>query len=83
MKVLVPVDGSENAQRALAHVVGTRMWYRDPVELHVVNVQRRIASGAVRMFISQEVLNDYYREEGEKALAPSRQMLSDANVPFE
>lgn len=83
LRILVPVDGSDNAMRALQHVVDTRGWYRDDIEVHVVNVQRRIASGAVRMFIAQDVLNDYYREEGDKALAASRGFLADAGVAFE
>lgn len=83
VKILVPVDGSENALRALKYAVDLRNLYREAVELHVINVQRRIASGAVRMFIAQDVLDDYHREEGEKALASSRAFLASAGVPFE
>lgn len=83
VKILVPVDGSDNALRALKYAVEMRNLYRDAVELHVINVQRRIASGAVRMFISQDVLDDYHREEGDKALASARQFLASASVPFE
>jgi nucleotide-binding universal stress UspA family protein len=81
LKVLVPVDGSENALRALSHVVATKEWYREPLDVHVLNVQRRVASGAVRMFVSQDVLHDYYREEGEAALKGARAMLAGSDVP--
>lgn len=83
VRILVPVDGSDNALRALKYAVELRNLYRDAVELHVINVQRRIASGAVRMFVSQDVLDDYHREEGDKALASARQFLASAGVPFE
>ena len=80
LKVLVPLDGSENALRAVRHVIDTQDWYREVPEVHILNVQRRIASGAVRMFVSQDVIQDYYREEGEKALEPARALLSAASL---
>ncbi len=82
MKVLVPVDGSENALRALRHVLATRDWYRDSPDIHLLNVQRRIASGAVRMFVSQDVIHDYYREESENALKSAREVMAQAGVAF-
>jgi nucleotide-binding universal stress UspA family protein len=80
LKVLVPVDGSDNALRALRHVIATRSRYSDSLDLHVLNVQRPIASGAVRMFISQDTLNDYYREEGEKALESARELTAQSGM---
>ena len=82
LKVLVPVDGSENALRALRHVMATREWYREALEVHVLNVQRRVASGAVRMFVSQDLLHDYYREEGEAALKGARELLAASELPY-
>lgn len=82
-KAVVPVDGSENALRAVKHVIELRDLLREPIELHVINVQRRIASGAVRMFISQDVLDDYHREEGDKALASARALLTASGMRFE
>jgi len=79
-KIVVPIDGSENALRALqvaaarCHLVGA--------QLHLVNVQPPITSGNVRMFVSQEMIHRYHEEEGEKALASARQMLTAIKVPF-
>lgn len=82
MKILVPFDGSDNALRALRQVIDRRDWYREPPELHVVNVQLPIASGAVKMFISADQLREYYEDEGEKALKRAREALQDSGVPF-
>jgi nucleotide-binding universal stress UspA family protein len=82
MKILIPIDGSENALRALRHVLDRRDWYRDTLEIHLINVQPPVASGAVRMFIPQEQLREYYDEEGQKALKAARQLLQDSGIPF-
>ncbi len=81
MKILVPFDGSDNALRALQQVIEHRDWYRDAPELHVLNVQLPVASGAVKMFIAADQLRDYYEEEGEKALQRARAALQAAGVP--
>jgi len=82
MKILVPFDGSDNALRALKQVLDHRDWYRETLEVHVVNVQLPVASGAVKMFISADQLRDYYEEEGEKALLRAREALQAAGVIF-
>lgn len=82
MKILVPFDGSDNALRALRQVIDRRDWYREQPEVHVVNVQFPVASGAVKMFISSDQLRDYYEEEGEKALERAREVLDASGVPY-
>jgi nucleotide-binding universal stress UspA family protein len=82
-KLLVPVDGSENSLRAVDFVIKKAGWYREPVEIHLLNVQPPIVSGNVTMFISQDQLNDYYQEEGLKALESARRKLEAAKVPYQ
>lgn len=79
-KVLVPIDGSENALRALeraAALVGDRA----PFELHLLNVQASL-SGDVTTFVGSATVKDYHREEGEKALASARALLDRQGVPY-
>ena len=83
LRILVPIDGSENALRALRHVIGTRDLYREPIELHLLNVQHAVASGAVKMFINQEQLNGYYHDEGTKALAAARTLLDKDHIDYQ
>lgn len=83
LKILVPVDGSQNAERAVAHAVEFVTNSKEPVELHLLNVQVPIVSGDVKMFIKQEDINAYYRDMAEKALATARQTLDRAGVRYE
>ena len=80
--VLLLVDGSDNALRAVRDFVEKRDWYRQPVDLHLLNVQLPIASGLVKSFISKNQLDDYYREEGLAALQQARALLDEAGVPY-
>lgn len=83
MNILLPVDGSENALHAVRQVIAMKDWYREPLSVNLLTVQMPVASGAVKMFINQQQLNDYYREEGMKALAPARELLDRAGVPYQ
>jgi nucleotide-binding universal stress UspA family protein len=82
MKILIPIDGSENALRAVRQVLDNRGWYREALEIHLVNVQLPVASGAVRMFIPQDQLREYYDDEGQKALQAAKDLLQQSGVPF-
>lgn len=83
MNILLPVDGSENSLKAVRQVIAMKDQYREPIAVNLLNVQSPVASGAVKMFISQQQLNDYYREEGMKTLAPARELLEQGGVPYE
>lgn len=83
MKMLLPVDGSENSLRAVQHVIAMKEQYSDPIEVHLLNVQLPVASGAVKMFISQQQLNDFYRDEGVAALKDARALLDQAGVSYQ
>jgi nucleotide-binding universal stress UspA family protein len=76
------VDGSERSLRAVRHVIGCRDWFRDDLEIHLLNVQLPVASGAVKMFISQSQLNDYYRDEALEALKSARAELEAAGLAY-
>ena len=83
MNFLLPVDGSENSLRAVKQVIAMKELYRDPISVNLLNVQVQVISGAVLMFISQQQLNDYYREEGMKALATSRALLDQSGIDYQ
>jgi len=80
LKILLPVDGSEASVRATDYVVGLA---RAGAKVHanVLNVQVPVLSGHAKMFLSQDVLNEYYRTEGEKTLLPAIESLKQAGVP--
>lgn len=81
LKILIPVDGSSYSERAVKQVLeladsGAKL------AITLLSVQIPIASGHVRMFISQDEVNSYHQDEGLAALANSRALLEAAGVPY-
>ena len=82
MKVLIPVDGSASANRAVEHVVASVAWLKEAPQIHLLNVQWKLASGNVKLFINQDTINDYYREQGMAALVEARARLDAAGLAY-
>lgn len=82
MKILIPVDGTESANHAVDHVIASRDWLKELPQVLLLNVQWKIASGNVKLFISQQTVNDYYREMGMAALESASSRLETAGLPY-
>jgi YjbE family integral membrane protein len=82
--VLLAVDGSENAARAVRYVIGVREDLRHPeaLDLHLLNVQRPV-SGEISRFVPGENLKAYHLEGSEAALAPARALLDAAGLGYQ
>jgi len=80
-RILIPVDGSDNAIRAVQYVMDNARMFQ-PLELHLLNVQIPIVSGAVRMFIDAATIRRYHEEEGEAAMARTKTLLDAGKVPY-
>ncbi len=83
MKLLIPVDGSENGLCAVKHAVALSAQMKQAPELLLLNVQWNVAAGNVKLFINQETINDYYREQGAAALEKARAILDAANLAYQ
>lgn len=81
LRVLVAVDGSLPSGRALEHVIDLSRAGAD-LDLHLLNVQIPIESGHVRMFVTPEEIDGWYRDEGIAELEPARIALDAAGVPY-
>ncbi len=81
--VLVAVDGSATARRAVEQAIAMRQEMRDPaaMQVHLINVQRPL-SGDVSSFIATKSIQEYHDERSEEALLPARAVLDAANVPY-
>jgi nucleotide-binding universal stress UspA family protein len=79
LKVLVPVDGSDNSLRTVRFVMQKAALYKEPLELHLLNVQRPFP-GTVRGV--QAEAEKYHHDEGIKALASARKLLDDAGIKY-
>ena len=81
LKVLVPVDGSPNALRAVRHAMSA--YRRDhALELHLLNVQPRLSRHVAR-FVARGDREAWHREQAADALRGARELLDRAGVPYE
>lgn len=83
LKFLVPVDGSEPSSRAVDQVIGQLAWFKDGVEIHLLNVQHPIPYGhRVGSVIGHDKLAQYHQEEGMAALKGAMQKLDAARIRY-
>jgi nucleotide-binding universal stress UspA family protein len=83
MNILIPVDGSDNALRAVEYAVKLASALRETPKLFLLNVQWSVAAGNVKLFINQETINDFHREQGREALQRARATLDAAKLPYQ
>jgi YjbE family integral membrane protein len=80
-KLLLPVDGSEGSMRAVAQLIAMRDWYRQPLEVHLLNVQH-VLHKDVGQFVGAAEVRDYHEEQGRQELAAACARLDQAGVPY-
>jgi nucleotide-binding universal stress UspA family protein len=81
LKLLVPVDGSAGAERAVDYAI--LLCQRGLVsELHLLNVQYPLP-GAVTTFVGSKAVSGYHHDEGMKALAGADAKLAAAKFPHQ
>ncbi|MBK7463568.1 MAG: universal stress protein [Betaproteobacteria bacterium] len=78
MKILLPVDGSECALRAVEHLISHSAWFRDLPEIHLLHVHAPIPIGRVQAHVGKETLHAYYLEESQASLLEAQQKLDAA-----
>lgn len=74
--ILVLIDGSDPSLRALEQAIQFAALFEDST-IHVVNIQIPITPGRAARFFSQEVLEDYYSEEGHHVMEKAKDLLAD------
>jgi nucleotide-binding universal stress UspA family protein len=79
--VLVPVDGSENSLRALDFAC-SQIAHGKPMPLLLLNVQAANHSGVVKKYLSPELIEKFYQEEGDTALQSARTRLDNAGIAY-
>lgn len=73
--VLVAMDGSPNALRALRHAIAWTKLCR--MDLHLVHVLPRIKSGRL---MPQALIDDYYERQRTEAFAKASRILRTAHI---
>ena len=82
LKALVPIDGSKTSERAVRHVIALAKG-RDPVEVHLVNVQEGADAWALKRFRKDEDIKRAQIEHGEGQLRAATRLLERAGVAHE
>jgi YjbE family integral membrane protein len=81
LKVLVPVDSSPNALRAVRHAIAEYQRHHE-LEIHLLNVQPRL-SRHISRFVSRQDREAWHRERADAALDPARSLLAERKVPHQ
>ena len=79
LKILVPVDGSANALRAVRHAIGEYQ-RNHALELHLLNVQPPLSRHIAR-FISRQERSAWHLDQASAAMAAAKALLDEAGVP--
>lgn len=80
-RLLIAVDGSDSSDRAVSHLLKKLAWYKEPVEVHLLNVQPPLPLNVGRS-VPADQLHAYHRENAEAALASARTLLDGAGVKY-
>ena len=78
-KILLPIDGSTNALKAVRHAVN-RFLSGEELEFHLLHVRVPFSQYIAR-FVRRGDRIAYHREQAEKALEPARRLLAQFNIP--
>ena len=82
-KMLLPVDGSENALRATRRLVESLGCYKEPPVIDLLAVHLPVPHFPnMSLFVSEEMIERYYADECAEMLAPSRRALDAAGVKY-
>lgn len=79
-RILVAVDGSSHSDNAVRFVIDLAR--RGRLDIHLVTVQPMLPGG-VRTFVPKELINNFYNDEGRKALSSARALLDAAGLAYE
>ena len=80
-KLLVPIDGSENATRALDYALRLAK-EKGPIELHLVTVHPEpLIYGEIQVYVSKEKMDEMQKAHSEDILRPAMEAAAAAGVP--
>ena len=78
--ILIPFDGSANAERAVLYATALAQSFHS-YEIHLLNVQPSVGGG-VSTFVGKGDIEDWHRDEAEKALAGGKRLLDAAGLSY-
>ena len=84
LRILLAVDGSDSAIRATRALIKNAVLYKEMPQVELLTVRPPLPplGGLSGVVVSREMVDKYHREEGERALLPSQQLLREAGIAF-
>jgi nucleotide-binding universal stress UspA family protein len=79
LRVLIPIDGSENSLRAAGFLIKQIPLYRESLEIHLLNVQRPFPGTITLAALDTK---KFHHDEAIKALANARELLDRAGIAY-
>jgi nucleotide-binding universal stress UspA family protein len=80
MKILIAVDGSPHSVRAVQGVVDHVAWFRERPSITLITVHPPLPTKRAAAWVGKAVVDQYYDEECEAALAPASKLLTDLGI---
>ena len=81
MKILLAADGSTHSNKATETLIKHAALYKDVPKVFLLYVHLPVPKlHGMSKVVSQEMINRYYQEESEEALATSKRLLEKAGV---
>jgi nucleotide-binding universal stress UspA family protein len=80
LKILAPIDGSNNATRVIDHLVAL-VKKSTQAEVCLINVRDAMDSPQIQRFWSAEQITEFQQKEGGLILESARQRIAEAGVP--
>lgn len=80
--VVIPVDGTTSALRAVQHVIRQRAMHPERTQVTLMNVQPRLPRHITRFATAQSV-RELQAERAEAAMADAEELLRDANMTYD
>ena len=82
LHILVPVDGSDNANRAVLHARQLAQGARN-ARIHLLNVQTPPQGRAgLSRLVTQDMIDEYYVREGQEAADDARKLLDVTGTDY-
>lgn len=83
MKILLAVDGSKHALRAVDCLIEHADWYREKPTVELVTVHLPVPKlPRMGMVVGKNQIQRYYEDEGQAALAAAKRKLGAAGIEY-
>ncbi len=83
MRMLVAIDGSENALRALDRAIALARLLKAESRICLINAHDDLGLRGASQFVGSKKVDEYMREVSENELRPAIDRVTRAQIPFE